>query len=481
MRVVYNSWLAFIVLITTLSSPSLARQCEGIFQYKTMLVIQAAPALINNSAQRMLENISRPGTAPGTVIASPSQIAPNPDYYYHWIRDAALTMTELQRHIVAFSQVTQNSLEQIMFDYVHLSTRQQSQPNRSQGLGEPKFNVDGTPFTGDWGRPQNDGPALRAIAVIRFAHDLIGRGKIDVVREQLFDGHFPSTSLIKRDLEYVANHWQDSNFDLWEEVDGQHFYTLMAQQRALLDGAQLADDLNDSFAADFYRTKAGAIAAVLPSFWDASRGYLVATRNRRNGGDRASGLDVAEILAALHSGQDGEPFGVTDDRILATAHYLRLQFAQVYGINHRADQPTTAIGRYPEDTYDGYRTDSRGNPWFLATNAYAELYYRASRQFQSQKVIHVTADNAPFFEALSALHGQKLVLGQSLYPKDLTFQLIVQGLVAEGDRFIAVTVQHMDQDGHLSEQFNRDSGYMQGAQDLTWSYASLISALAARP
>ena len=29
------------------------------------------------------------------------------------------------------------------------------------GLGEPKFNVDETAFTGAWGRPQRDGPALR--------------------------------------------------------------------------------------------------------------------------------------------------------------------------------------------------------------------------------------------------------------------------------------------------------------------------------
>ena len=31
----------------------------------------------------------------------------------------------------------------------------------SGGLGEPKFNVDKTAFTGAWGRPQRDGPALR--------------------------------------------------------------------------------------------------------------------------------------------------------------------------------------------------------------------------------------------------------------------------------------------------------------------------------
>jgi len=41
------------------------------------------------------------------------------------------------------------------------------------GLGEPKFNVDETAFTGSWGRPQRDGPALRATALIAFGQWLI--------------------------------------------------------------------------------------------------------------------------------------------------------------------------------------------------------------------------------------------------------------------------------------------------------------------
>lgn len=43
------------------------------------------------------------------------------------------------------------------------------------GLGEPKFNVDETAFTGSWGRPQRDGPALRATAMISFGQWLIVR------------------------------------------------------------------------------------------------------------------------------------------------------------------------------------------------------------------------------------------------------------------------------------------------------------------
>ncbi len=46
----------------------------------------------------------------------------------------------------------------------------------SGGLGEPKFNVDQTAFTGAWGRPQRDGPALRATALITYSKWLINNG-----------------------------------------------------------------------------------------------------------------------------------------------------------------------------------------------------------------------------------------------------------------------------------------------------------------
>lgn len=42
------------------------------------------------AAQKLLNNINRTDTKPGTVVASPQQDGPN--YYFHWVRDAALAM-----------------------------------------------------------------------------------------------------------------------------------------------------------------------------------------------------------------------------------------------------------------------------------------------------------------------------------------------------------------------------------------------------
>lgn len=70
-------------------------------------------------------------------------------------------------------------LQTIIEEYINAQADLQTVSNPSgdlsngAGLGEPKFNVDLSAFTGAWGRPQRDGPALRAIALIDFGNWLI--------------------------------------------------------------------------------------------------------------------------------------------------------------------------------------------------------------------------------------------------------------------------------------------------------------------
>lgn len=443
-----------------------AFNCEQRLLMSGQLQASDVRKLVEDAQTLLNANIEPPGTLPGTVIASPSK--GNPDYFYMWIRDAALVM-----------QVVQS--RQMMLDYVDLSLHQQNAPAKS-GLGEPKFNVDGTAYDGNWGRPQNDGPALRAITTIRFAQQLLAEGKKDYVTQKLYDGHLPTHTLIKTDLEYIAHRWHDPNYDLWEETYGRHLYTLLAQKRALTLGAELADKLEDGGAANFYRTEAAAIEQTLDGFWNGS--YLRAIRDQSRGPDHNSGLDVAVILAALHSTEGTEKFGVTDDRILATAYKLEQSFQAIYKVNQIPEFKNlgTAIGRYPEDHYTGYETTdlTKANPWFLATNAYAELYYRAQREFAKAGEIAITPLNKPFFEHLHGMSGISLNAGQTLKRGDAIFDTVLKSLVEDGDRFIA-RVRFHSSNGHLSEQFDKDTGWMQGAENLTWSYASLITALTARP
>lgn len=94
--------------------------------------------------------------------------------YYTWTRDSALTMKVL---IDQFKN-GDTSLLTVIEEYISAQAYLQTVSNpsgslSSGGLGEPKFNVDESAYTGSWGRPQRDGPALRATALIAFGQWLI--------------------------------------------------------------------------------------------------------------------------------------------------------------------------------------------------------------------------------------------------------------------------------------------------------------------
>lgn len=43
------------------------------------------------------------------------------------------------------------------------------------------------------------------------------------------------------------------------------------------------------------------------------------------------------------------------------------------------------------------------------------------------------------------------------------------------DSFVAVAQRHAATNGSMSEQYSRIDGFMKGARDLTWSYASFLT------
>ncbi len=429
-------------------------------------VRNAEPGMLHN----LLNNISPAGTLPGTVIASPSKQSPN--YFFHWIRDAALVMdVVVDRYAQAGQGKEKNFYADLLKDFIALTRRHQQTPTPSNGPGEPKFNVDGTPYTGDWGRPQNDGPALRAIALINLAKTLLQENREDRVRETLYDDTFNSP--IKLDLEFVSHHWRETCFDLWEETRGHHFYTQLVQRRALVEGAKLAQRLNDHQAANWYAQQAREIEHELMRYWDGNRRILMATIDRDGGADyKYSNLDSAVILGLLHGSLDDGFLPFSDEKVLGTLRALEKTFQEIYPVNNKGHRGIT-IGRYPEDRYDGVslafgfmnaglhaRADA-GNPWFLTTMGFAEFYYRLAHELKKYgpKLIH--AGNAWFFNDFGGTQD---------------FNALIDALRGRGDDFMAAAQFHMSPDGHISEQINRYTGFMQGAQDLTWSYASFLTA-----
>ena len=433
-------------------------------------------AAIQSQAQRslglMLQNISRPDAAKGSVVAAPSKA--NPDYFFHWIRDAALVMDSLVQLYSRSGGAQKQMLHTYLMDYISFSRKNQLTPNRSGGLGEPKFEADGSAFQGDWGRPQNDGPALRAMTLIHLAHALIREGQMSFVRQTLYDGKIPTNTVIKADLEYVAHHWQEFSFDPWEEVGGNHFYTTFVSRGAMIQGAALAQALGDTGAAAFYRQQAQAITQAMNQFWDAQHNVFLETRGGARG---KSGLDTAVILAVLH-GESGDGFlAPTSDGVISTFYALMTAFEKIYPINQDS-KVAPAIGRYPEDVYNGTGT-SEGNPWFLTTLAYAEFCNRLRVEYAHAGAIHVTSLNQAFLNLLLQGHGSAQP-GTTISSGSPEFSAVVSGLGVMGDKFFETVLLHKGADGSLSEQINRHQGFMQGAPNLSWSHASFITATLSR-
>lgn len=138
-----------------------------------------------HSLQGVLNNIGSSGVdsqgaKSGIVVASPS--TSNPNYVYTWTRDSALTFKALVDQFIAGNSGLESQIQNYISAQAYLQTV--SNPSGSLcngGLGEPKFNVDETAFTGSWGRPQRDGPALRATAMIAYARYLISKGNTTTV------------------------------------------------------------------------------------------------------------------------------------------------------------------------------------------------------------------------------------------------------------------------------------------------------------
>jgi glucoamylase len=199
----------------------------------------------------------------GVVIASPNEV--DPDYVYTWVRDSSLVFKEIIDGYTTGLN-TSSSTETSIHEFVTAeSTLQQtSNPSGSlstggTGLGEPKFNVNLTAFTGAWGRPQRDGPALRSTALITYANYLLQQGgssNEDYVTGTLWP-------MIVLDADYVQTYWNQSTFDLWEEIDSSSFFTSAVQHRSLRQAAALAQTLGQTSYTSNWTTQADNILCFL--------------------------------------------------------------------------------------------------------------------------------------------------------------------------------------------------------------------------
>ncbi|KAL3421898.1 glycosyl hydrolase family 15 [Phlyctema vagabunda] len=399
------------------------------------------------------------GAKPGIVVASPSKSSP--DYFYTWTRDAALVFKAL---VDTFLTNYSTSLQDEIEDYISSQAILQGVGNpsgglSSGGLGEPKFYVDETQFTGSWGRPQRDGPALRATAMIAYAKWLVNNGYTSTANSIVWP-------VIQNDLSYVSQYWNQTGFDLWEEVNGSSFFTIAASHRALVEGNSLATQLGRS--CTYCVSQAPQILCFLQRFWNSNSGYVVSNINGNFG---RTGKDANSILSSIHTfdptaGCDAATFQPCSDRALANHKSVTDSFRSIYGINSgRAAGTAVAVGRYAEDVY------YNGNPWYLTTLSAAEQLYDALYTWKTLGSISVTSTSLAFFRDLVP----SIAVG-TYASSTSTYTTIYNAVLTYADGYVNIVATYAESDGSLAEQFSKDNGSPLSAADLTWSYAAFLTA-----
>ncbi|ODA81665.1 hypothetical protein RJ55_00167 [Drechmeria coniospora] len=457
--------LGSVAVQTVLGRPGAGRQSVALLKHSVDSFIKTEEPV---ALEKLLCNIgpdgcNANGAASGVVIASPSN--DNPDYFYTWTRDSGLVFKSLvDRFINRYDAGLQRRIE----EYIVAQAKLQAISNPSgslsngAGLGEPKFEANLEPFTGDWGRPQRDGPPLRAAAMITYATWLIENGYSSTASTVIWP-------IIQNDLNYVAQYWNQTGFDLWEEVNGSSFFTISSQHRALVDGSNLAAALDKH--ATPYAAVASQVLCFLQSFWIQSSGYIDSNINVNDGRE---GKDANSLLASIHAfdpklGCDSATFQPCSDKALSN-HKVTVDSFRSYKINSGLGSgKAAAVGRYIEDVY------FNGNPWYLTTLAAAEQLYDSLIVWQQMGCITVTDTSLAFFQDLVPDVSKKT------YASDTSsYAEIVSAVSAYADGFFNIVAKYAGPDGSLDEQFSRDDGHPLSARDLTWSYASFLTAAARR-
>lgn len=410
------------------------------------------------SAQAMLEAVSatqitqiRPGFGQtvtpikGSIVASPVLATwdPDPDYFFHWFRDSAVVIDAIRvlhedgtlgpEALGHFGDFVTFSLSLPHREPV--TDRAKTKPDFAQYLrpegeitavstrdvaAETRVNPDGTLDISRWSRPQHDGPALRLIAVLRWLSSEI----------PLDDGsRTKAIRLANSDIDFILRHLGEPAFDMWEEEQGQHYYTLRAEATAL---ARAASWLQDAEKAEACRAAVSTLHRRLDGFWREKDGFY----SSRLTGDPTKYLDISVIFAVIHADDTGPLHSIRDVRMLATLRKLEKLFDGLYVINQgRPENRAPAMGRFASDVYFS------GGAYYFSTLAAAEFYFRFAAE--------CTGD-------------------------------LARNYFAKGDAFLETVRAFTPESAELSEQFDRNTGQQVSAKKLAWSYAAFVTAIAAR-
>jgi glucoamylase len=378
---------------------------------------------------------------PGCVLASPSwentATHVSQDYVYNWTRDAAIVAVELAAGPLPTGQP--------LIDYVQFAEVCQ----HSGDLARASFLINGTPRRG-WS-DQSDGPALQVLAILQFF------GELDSPTQTA------AKAVIATNLNFLEGVYQGDTTNLWEEEYGASFFARSVQLRCF----QAITANNAGIPVPGWLTTAIPwLQNALQSHWT---GHFYQSLLPLPADKTPYDPNIDTVMAAIYGAVP-----VTDTRLLATAALLRSQWADpaspyAYPINE-ADQQRgigPMLGRYPADTYDGDTDTQVGDhPWAVSTANFAELYYLLGKMITTTGTLPVDDLSASFFSQIGV-------------DATTTPAAAAAALQNAGDQMLQAIVFHSDH-LELSEQFDAATGYEKSVSNLSWSYASFLSAVRAK-
>lgn len=373
--------------------------------------------------KQILENIKSSSCLPGTVIASPS--TSDPDYYYHWTRDAGLTILCLVRLLNhnEFKNEHHEIYDNILSYIFHENYLIQKYP---QNLGEPKFYVNGDIYDKPWGRPQNDGPPIRGFALTEFIFYQLKVENTSFIEKHLLNFK-TNEGIILKDYEFVKNHFDENSFDLWEEVLGQHYFTLEMTYQFLKNFKKICQIYNQNILINEVSSYLIKIKELLKLFY---KDYWVSSINIQNYHER-QWIDFANILAFNYANINYNPF--LNSHIGPTVLKIVRENKEKFGLIN----DIIPIGRYQEDVYYD------GPPWILLTIGFGQFLKRL------KKLSLITKFDDWYFELQKEIGDNYL---------------------EKLEKFIEF---FYNKNNNLSESFNKELKDL-SAKHLTWSYSSYL-------
>ena len=399
--------------------------------------------------------LSRPGPrigqvmrpARGSVLAAPKPVPgpDEPDYFFHWYRDAAVVMGALValyrmgrlpeagrsrfaesvafdwrlRRIDGPAALAREAWPPTTIPFLQPHVRPRAEVEALHGpavAADVRCNPDGTLDLLRWSRPQHDGPAMRALTVLR----LLDGGGLAGDRDRR-----RAAKLLAADLSFCFARHAVPCFDPWEEELGHHFYTRLVLHAALRRGARGAEAAGRPRLAARFAAAADALAGALAAHWSEADGHY---RSRMPGPTvtAAKSLDSIVLLAVLHAGLESGPFSVEDPKVEATVAKMEGFFARSMPVNaDRRPGEGLVLGRYEGDDYFD------GGGFLPGCFALAEYRYR-------------------------------------------------RGERARGDSVLDFLRGFLPDSGLLPEQLDRATGAPRSARDLSWSHAAFVTAAEAR-